>query len=43
MSENVVITPKLDIVFRMLFGEQKHENITKGLLEDVLRRNYQFY
>ena len=36
MSENIAVSPKLDVVFRMLFGEQKNENITKGLLEDVL-------
>ena len=36
MPENIVVSPKLDVVFRMLFGEQKNENITKGLLKDVL-------
>lgn len=31
-----VLSPKLDIVFHMLFGEQKHERITKKLIEDVI-------
>ena len=31
-----VLSPKLDVVFHMLFGEQKHERITKKLIEDVI-------
>ncbi len=31
-----ILSPKIDIVFRMLFGEQKHERITKKLIEDVI-------
>ena len=25
-----MLSPKIDVVFRMLFGEQKHERITKS-------------
>ena len=31
-----MLSPKIDVVFRMLFGEQKHERITKKLIEDVI-------
>ncbi len=31
-----ILSPKLDIVFHMLFGEQRHERITKKLIEDVI-------
>ena len=31
-----ILSPKLDVVFHMLFGEQKHERITKKLIEDVI-------
>ena len=31
-----ILSPKIDVVFRMLFGEQKHERITKKLIEDVI-------
>ena len=31
-----VLSPKLDVVFHMLFGEQKHKRITKKLIEDVI-------
>ena len=31
-----ILSPKLDVVFHMLFGEQKNERITKKLIEDVL-------
>jgi len=31
-----MLSPKIDVVFRMLFGEQKHEGITKKLIEDVI-------
>ena len=29
-----MLSPKIDVVFRMLFGEQKHERITKRLIEE---------
>ena len=35
-KEKRMLSPKIDIVFRMLFGEQKHERITKKLIEDVI-------
>lgn len=31
-----ILSPKIDVVFRMLFGEQKHARITKKLIEDVI-------
>jgi predicted transposase/invertase (TIGR01784 family) len=31
-----MLSPKIDVVFHMLFGEQKHERITKKLIEDVI-------
>lgn len=31
-----MLSPKIDVVFKMLFGEQKHERITKKLIEDVI-------
>ena len=31
-----MLSPKIDVVFRMLFGEQKNERITKKLIEDVI-------
>ena len=34
--EKKILSPKLDVVFHMLFGEQKHERITKKLIEDVI-------
>ena len=37
MERNKQLSPKLDIVFKMIFGEQKNEKATKGLLEDVLK------
>ena len=36
MEEKKKLSPKLDIVFHMLFGEPKNENLTRRLLEDVL-------
>ena len=37
MDKNTkILSPKLDIVFKMLFGEQKHERITKKLIEDII-------
>ena len=36
MNKNKILSPKLDVVFHMLFGEQKHERITKKLIEDVI-------
>ena len=36
MNQNVkILSPKLDVVFHMLFREQEHERITKGLIADV--------
>jgi len=37
MEENKKLSPKLDIVFRMLFGEPQNEKATIGLLEDVIK------
>ena len=37
MEKNKQLSPKLDVVFKMLFGEQKNEKATKALLEDVLK------
>ena len=34
--EKKQFSPKLDVVFHMLFGEPKNENITKRLIEDVI-------
>ena len=31
-----MLSSKIDVVFKMLFGEQKHERITKKLIEDVI-------
>ncbi len=36
MNKNKMLSPKIDVVFHMLFGEQKHERITKKLIEDVI-------
>ena len=36
-----ILSPKIDIVFKMLFGEQKHERITKKLIEDVIEEKVQ--
>ena len=30
------LSPKLDIVFHMIFGEEKNVNVTKKLIEDVI-------
>ncbi len=35
-KEKSYVSPKLDIVFRMLFGEKQSEKITKDLVESVL-------
>ena len=35
-KEKNYVSPKLDIVFRMLFGEKQSEKITKNLVESVL-------
>ena len=35
-KEKKILSPKIDIVFRMLFGEQKYKRITKKLIEDVI-------
>lgn len=31
-----ILSPKIDVVFKMLFGEQEHENLTKKLIEDII-------
>ena len=35
-KEKKILSPKIDILFRMLFGEQKYKRITKKLIEDVI-------
>ena len=35
-KEKNFLSPKLDIVFKMLFGEKQSERITKDLIESVL-------
>ena len=35
-SENSILSPKLDIVFQILFGEVGSEEITKDLLSTIL-------
>ena len=35
-QEKNYVSPKLDIVFRMLFGEKQSEKFTKDLVESVL-------
>ncbi len=35
-EETKILSPKVDVVFHMLFGEQKSERITKKLIEDVI-------
>ena len=37
MGKNKQLSPKLDVVFKMIFGEQKNEKPTKALLEDLLK------
>ncbi len=32
-----MLSPKLDVVFHMLFGVQENERITKGLIQDVIQ------
>lgn len=32
-----ILSPKIDVVFKMIFGEQKNENITKKLIEDIFK------
>ena len=33
-----ILSPKIDVVFRMLFGEQKHERITKDVIEEKVEK-----
>ena len=33
---NNLLSPKLDVIFQLLFGEQDSQNITKDLLENIL-------
>ncbi len=35
-TKSKMLSPKLDVVFHMIFGEQEHERITKKLIEDVI-------
>ena len=37
MKGNKILSPKLDVVFHMLFGEKENERITKSLIEDVIQ------
>ena len=36
-KENAQVSPKIDVVFKMLFGEPANEKATIGLLEDVIK------
>lgn len=38
-EERKLLSPKMDIVFQKLFGEQAKANLTKDLLEKILGRN----
>lgn len=40
MEKRKILYSKLGVVFHMLFGEQKHERITKKLIEDVIGENW---
>lgn len=37
-KENIILSPKLDVVFQSLFGEVGNENITKRFLEAILNK-----
>ncbi len=37
MGETKILSPKLDVVFHMLFGVQENEKITKGLIHSVIQ------
>lgn len=37
-TERKLLSPKLDVVFQALFGEEGNENITKDFLESVLKK-----
>jgi len=37
MNKKQMLSPKLDVVFHMIFGEQKNERITRKLIEDVIQ------
>ena len=37
MGEIKILSPKLDVVFHMLFGVQENERITKGLINGVIQ------
>ncbi len=39
MSENKILSPKVDVVFQSLFGEPGSERITKRFLENILGEN----
>ena len=38
MQERKPLSPKMDIVFQKLLGEQKNARLTKDLLEKILQR-----
>ena len=35
-NDKKILSPKIDVVFHMIFGEQEHEKITKGLIADII-------
>ena len=37
-AEEYILTPKNDVIFRMLFGKKGNENILKDFLEGILER-----
>ena len=37
MEATKILSPKLDVVFHMLFGVQENEKITKGLINGVIQ------
>ena len=36
IKQNKLYTPKIDVIFQVLFGEPDSQNITKDLLEKIL-------
>ena len=36
MNSNKILSPKLDVVFQILFGEVGSENITKDFLNSII-------
>ena len=37
--ERKLLSPKLDVIFQEIFGEEKNKKITKGFLEAVLKES----